>query len=387
MDFQQMKNKIFAFLKETSVKSWHSLKRIYNHTLASIKSFYRDPTAIFLMIIYPIVLLLLFGALFATLPAQSYILEVQDFDQTPLSENLLASINNNSYIDINFLDKTEDPREYLQRTGQSACLIIPDGWTEEVYDLDSEIANITLIMNPYSKKAIFIAEEIEKTIYEFNLLYNGTNPLIDLEVKNFIPTKLKFIDFFIPGIIGVSIMNIGILGTISRQTLFREKRFYEKLVTTPIFQWEYALSELFWQIIIATFTILLAILTAWIAFGFSWGSFHVLIPVFVIFGLMIFSGVGMIISELIKNAQIAFGIGNLLTISMLLLSGIFFDVYSVPVLRIIARFSPLTYLVDGLRASMITRNYTYAGINLAICFALGVVTFLAGIYITKWKKK
>ncbi|MHA1124245.1 MAG: ABC transporter permease [Candidatus Heimdallarchaeota archaeon] len=361
----------------------HSFRRIGNHIGVSFREFSRSPVTILLLIVFPILLLLLFGSIYASEDVYAYHLEVQDWDETNLSQSLYDKLVAEEILEVHKLSTSKDPREYLQQNGYDSCLVIPTNWESE--SLLGQ-ANVTLIINPLSESARRVADIVRKTILNLHFDESATEPIIDIELKNFTPDTTSYIDFFIPGILGITIMLTGILGTINRQVNYNISGLFRKIATTPMTRWEYVSAEVIWQFLIAFSSTIMIILTAWVAFSFSWTSFSFLIIPIVIVGVMVFSGIGLIISQLVKNPNIAFAIGTLVTIPMLFISGVFFDISGIPAMVIISNFSPLTYVVEALRASMITGNYYLAGLYIGLGFALGFISIIIGVFLTKWDR-
>ena len=361
----------------------HSSRRIGNHIGVSAKEFTRSPVTILLLVIFPILLLLLFGSIYASEDVYSYHLEVQDRDSTVLSELLIQKLINESILEVHRLSLDENPRDYLQQNGFHSCLVIPNNWAS-----DSILgqANVTLIIDPHSESARRVVDIIRKTVINFNLEQTGVEPIINIIETDFSPETTSYIDFFIPGVIGITIMLTGILGTINRQVNYSISGLFRKIATTPMTRWEYVSAEVIWQFLIAFFSTFLIIFTAWAVFSFSWSSFSFLIIPIMIVGVMVFSGVGLIISQLVKNPNSAFAIGTLVTIPMIFISGVFFDISGIKSMLVISNFSPLTYVVEALRASMITRNYSLAGLYIGLGFALGLISIIIGVFLTKWDR-
>ncbi|MHA1555748.1 MAG: ABC transporter permease [Candidatus Heimdallarchaeota archaeon] len=364
----------------------NSFRRIRNHIGVSIRLFYRSPGSIFLLVIYPMILLLLFGSIFATEDVFTFHLEVQDNDGTLFSEGLIQELDNQGILDIHRLDTSVDPKEYLQENNLHSCLVIPLNWTTNSYNPTITSSNVTLIIDPNSNVASRVANIVLKTVKGYSLSISGEEPPVGITEVNFYSDSISYIDFFIPGIIGVIIMNTGILGVINRQVHFKKSGLFRKLATTPITRWEYATAEIGWQYLIAFFTTLLAFLVAWAVFSFSWGSFDELIPVILFVGVLAFSGIGLIISQLVRNPNNTLAVGTLVTLPMMFLSGIFFDISGIKALVIISKFSPLTYIVEALRSSMINRNFSYAWLNIGIAFAIGMTAFVVGVFLTQWNQ-
>ncbi len=377
--FKMIGSNIASFFKHLG----HSFRRIGNHIGVSFREFSRSPVTILLLIVFPILLLLLFGSIFASEDLYSYHLEVQDYDNSSISELLIQKLIAEEILEVHRLSTGINPRVYLQQNDLHSCMVIPVNWAADSI-LDQ--ANVTLIINPLSESARRVVDTVRQTILNFNFNQTAVEPIIDIDVVDFSQETTSYIDFFIPGIVGITIMLTGILGTINRQVNYNISGLFRKIATTPMTRWEYVFAEVIWQFLIAFFSTLLIILTAWAAFSFSWTSFSFLIIPIVIVGVMVFSGIGLIISQLVKNPNVAFAIGTLITIPLLFLSGVFFDISGVRAMVIISNFSPLTYVVEALRASMITGNYSLAGLYIGLGFVLGLISIFIGVFLTKWDR-
>ncbi|MHA1243025.1 MAG: ABC transporter permease [Candidatus Heimdallarchaeota archaeon] len=377
--FKKIGSNIASFFKHLG----HSFRRIGNHIGVSFREFSRSPVTILLLIVFPILLLLLFGSIFASEDLYSYHLEVQDYDNSSISELLIQKLIAEEILDVHRLSTGINPRVYLQQNDLHSCMVIPVNWAADSI-LDK--ANVTLIINPLSESARRVVDTVRQIILNFNFNQTSVEPIIEIDVVSFSQETTSYIDFFIPGVVGITIMLTGILGTINRQVNYNISGLFRKIATTPMTRWEYVSAEVIWQFLIAFFSTLLIILTAWAAFSFSWTSFSFLIIPIVIVGVMVFSGIGLIISQLVKNPNVAFAIGTLITIPMLFLSGVFFDISGVRAMVIISNFSPLTYVVEALRASMITGNYSLAGLYIGLGFVLGLISILIGVFLTKWDR-
>jgi ABC-type multidrug transport system permease subunit len=336
-----------------------------------------------LFVISPIILLLLFGSIFNEPNFLTYDLVVQNHDDSPFADTLIILIDENTYIETDRINETLNAREYMQQNKKIACLIIPIDWYSD--SLIYPKTNVTLILDTNSSSAQRIEQIVRSVVNEFAVQINNTQLLVDIELIDFYSADFGYIDFVMPGIIGVIIMNTGILGTIIRQVHYRKIGLLRKFVTTPITRVEYICAELIWQFIIASFATLLSVFSSWLIFGFSWMSFSAMILPVIIVGVVLFTGLGLVISQLVKENALL--LGMLLAIPMMFLSGVFFDISGVKSLYIISRFFPLSYIIEALRASMITNSYAVAGVKLAIALSIGIVSIIIGVFITRWEKE
>jgi ABC-2 type transport system permease protein len=105
----------------------------------------------------------------------------------------------------------------------------------------------------------------------------------------------------------------------------------------------------------------------------------------VLAGSVVFIGLGMVIAYLIEGdeaANAAFAI----TLPLIFLSGSLFPVGRLPAfLQVMAAISPLTYLNDGLRSTMVTGDTRNALVDLAIVSTLAVALFAIGVIVLKWR--
>ena len=123
-----MERKTKIQLKYLFIYISHSFRRIVNHIKISILLFYRSKFTIFLFIIFPIIILLLFGSIFGESKNLSYHLEVQNKDNSVDADEFLQILESNNILDIHYLEESIDPKAYLFEKNLQACLIIPNDW-------------------------------------------------------------------------------------------------------------------------------------------------------------------------------------------------------------------------------------------------------------------
>jgi ABC-2 type transport system permease protein len=104
--------------------------------------------------------------------------------------------------------------------------------------------------------------------------------------------------------------------------------------------------------------------------------------VFVIMGAACFSTFSLIIASLLKTRDRVMGIGQVLTMPLFFASNAIYPISIMPPwLQVIARINPLTYVVDGLRALMVTQTSattTNLGLDFAILAAVTIVLIIIG---------
>ena len=149
-----------------------------------------------------------------------------------------------------------------------------------------------------------------------------------------------------------------------------------------------------WPFIMGIIAIVTILLIGWLVFKLPTGKFAWIINVLdwkiipiTLAAVLNFTGLGMIGSRMVKEPNAATAIGNIITFPMMFLSGTFFEVAHIPGLNVISKMLPLTYIINALRASMITSNNPIAWFNIGISFAFGVVIFIMGVLLTKLNER
>lgn len=196
----------------------------------------------------------------------------------------------------------------------------------------------------------------------------------------------RYIDFFIPGLISMGIMNSCLWGMGWTLIEYRLKKLMRRIVSTPlpkyIFLLSFFISRLFITAVETTF------LLTFSYFFFSveiQGNIFNLALMFAV-GIFSFGGVGVLVSSKTSSTQIANGLINAVGFPMTILSGIFFSYHSFPEWFIpIIQYLPLTLLTDSIRGIIIEgTGFQQLVVPILVLISYGIVTFLAGIKIYKW---
>ena len=197
----------------------------------------------------------------------------------------------------------------------------------------------------------------------------------------------RYIDFVIPGLLGMNLMGSGIWGVGYAIVSARNKKLLKRLVATPMSRVEYLLSFLLSRLAFLVVEVAVLLGFGVVAFGVpARGSLGTL-ALTSLLGAISFSGLGLLIASRAKTVEGASGLMNLVMMPMWVFSGVFFSSTNFP--RAIQPFIqalPLTAVNDALRANMLQG----AGLGavageLAIITAWMVVSFVAALRIFRWR--
>jgi ABC-2 type transport system permease protein len=215
---------------------------------------------------------------------------------------------------------------------------------------------------------------------------SGKPPFIRSAETSILVKKYRFIEFFVPGIIAMSVMILSLFGTVNLNTELRQKGVIRKLSTTPITRTDWILSNILYQFILAVLSTTAMLLVSYAVFSVSL-QINAWLPVFMVLDVFAFVGIGMILTRFTKEAESAAAAANAISFPMMFLSGSFFPLEMMPgFMQTIARILPLYYVNEGLRASMVFGDHLAALRHSAIIGVFAAVVFILGIIATRWEE-
>jgi ABC-2 type transport system permease protein len=181
----------------------------------------------------------------------------------------------------------------------------------------------------------------------------GRPPLVVPQAETLQTENLNFISYFVPSILGLSVMQVGIFAAIPL-VADREKLILKRLAATPLKRWQLVGSNVLMRLLIALVQTVIIVGVGVAAFNVEITGSLLLAMAFVALGAMAFLALGYVIASFAKTEDAANGMTSVVQFPMMFLSGTFFPIASMPdFLQTIARLIPLTYLADALRQVMV----------------------------------
>jgi ABC-2 type transport system permease protein len=366
--------------------------RVVGANLAvSIKSFYRAKSAMFFTIAFPIILILVFGALFMNQDNMSFDLCVQDLDHTDSSAQLVKTLELDGKFKVIKIDPAINATQYTKDNKLNLVLMIPKGYEGSFLQrmaLNDPNASVTLtyLYDPSSSSMSMKMQILNSVFAGINQKMSGKPPFIRSAETSILAKKYRFIEFFVPGIIAMSVMTLSLFGTVNLNTELRQKGVIRKLSTTPITRTDWILSNILYQFILAVLSTMAMLLVSYAVFSVSL-QINAWLPVFIVLDVFAFVGIGMILTRFAKEAESAAAAANAISFPMMFLSGSFFPLEMMPgFMQTVARILPLYYVNEGLRASMVFDDPMTALRYSAIIGVFAAVVFILGIIATKWEE-
>jgi ABC-2 type transport system permease protein len=351
-----------------------------------VRSYLRNPVALFFSLIFPIILIALFGLIFSAAGSTSVAVTVLNDDHnSPQSVALLSALNNTTVVKLSFVNwNATDFAQKLGANDDSVGMIIPAGYGASLEA--KRPVNLTLFTNPEaaasSGEAVFAVTGVANAI---NLEAAHGTPLVGVVEQNVGSPVYTYIDYLIPGLIGFSILTSPMFSMVDVAAGYRKDGIFRELSLTPLTRAEWLTSHILWYTA-------LTFVTAGIMIGAGIALFgaHVLVTVslipFLIVGPLLFVSLGMLAGSVAKTPESAALIGNIITFPMMFLSGTFFPVSSFPPgLQSFAHVLPLYYVIDGMNQVMLFSNTSRALTDAVIVLVIAVAIFLLAIRFFQWR--
>jgi ABC-2 type transport system permease protein len=363
-----------------------NLRVVGANLVVSVRSFYREKTAVFFRIAFPVILILVFGTIFMDKENMRFDLYVQDLDQTKSSAQLVETIGLGGRFKITAVAPTTSATQYAKDHKTNLVVSIPEGFEESLRqrmalgDPDASVT-LTIVHDPSSTAASTKMQALDAMLAGINQEMSGKPPFIRSAKTSILAEKYRFIEFFVPGIIAMAVMTSSLFGAVNVNAELRQKGVLRKLATTPMTRTDWILSNILYQFILAVVSTIAILLVSYAVFHVSL-RLNAWLPIFVVLDVFAFVGLGMILTRVAKEAESAAAAANALMFPMMFLSGTFFPVEMMPgFLQKFARILPLYYVNEGLRASMVSVDHMAAlgyaaviGVFAAVAFVLGIMT-------------
>ena len=368
--------------------------------VVSIKTFSREKSVMFFTIAFPIILILVFGTIFLNQDNVSFDLYVQDLDQTNSSAQLVKILELNGKFRITTIDSSINATQYAKDKKLNLVLVIPSGYEKALarrLGLVGGIPNaafrdpnasvtVSFIYDASASSTSTKIQIIRSGFAVVNQGMSGQPPFIRAAETPMLTKRYRFIEFFVPGIIAMSVMTSSLSGAVNMNAELRQKGVIRKLSTTPITRTDWILSNILYQFLLAVISTMAILVVSYAVFSVRL-QIDAWLFVFIVLEVFAFGGIGMILTRVANEAESATAAANFIMFPMMFLSGSFFPLEMMPgFLQAIARILPLYYVNEGLRAAMVLVDNTAALRYSAMIGVFATVVFVLGINTTKWEE-
>jgi ABC-2 type transport system permease protein len=333
---------------------------------ASFKAIFKSPQATFFSLFFPVVLIVIFGAI-GRGGAASF--DVAFDKQTDTSNNLYRAIVNSSFID---LAKGSDA-EVMDRLkkGRIVALLDISKTGDDKYDLKITSTSANQVQLPQLKQILYAK------INELSIP-NDTKRVATISTEQ-IPGRIyRMIDFYLPSMIGFSLIGSAVFGVAFVFFNLRQTLVLKRMYASPVSKSNIVVGESFGRVLFQLLTVIFLILFGKYVYNFTLSNGVVTFLEMLVLstiGLLLFMGFGFFISSVAKNQNVIPIYANLFMFPQYFLSGTFFPKTFMPQsVQWLINILPLTALNDSLR------KISFEGSHLNDCWKeLGILAIWAVI--------
>jgi ABC-2 type transport system permease protein len=196
----------------------------------------------------------------------------------------------------------------------------------------------------------------------------------------------RYIDFLIPGIIGMNLMSGGMWGVGFNLVDMRIKRLLKRLLATPMRRADFMIAQMSVRLVFMLIEVSFVLLFGHLAFGVPIRGSYLSIYVLGALGALSFGGMGLLVASRAKRIESVMGLMNVVMMPMFVCSGVFFSWERFPaVAHPLIRALPLTALIDAFRSVVLEGASLAAQAGrLSILVAWGFVSFILGLRLFRW---
>ena len=322
-------------------------------TLANIRSYVRDRAALFWTLAFPLVFIVMFGLIFQG-GGSRLTLGWADADNSPASVQLREAFARQAGVTV--VETTrQDALDQMKIGKVDAVIVVPAGYGQALAAAAAAggaPTSISVYTDP-SRSALVgeVYQAVGSVLGVVNL--GGRPPLVVPDALAFQTENLNAISYFVPSMLGLSVMQVGIFAAIPLVG-DREKLILKRLAATPLRRWQLIGSNVLMRLLIALAQTVIIVVVGTAAFGVQITGNLLVVAGFVMLGAMTFLSLGYVIASFANTEDSANGMTSMIQFPMMFLSGAFFQIDQMPqFLQIVARAIPLTYLADALRQVMV----------------------------------
>ena len=332
------------------------------------KEFIREPEALFWTFAFPILLAIGLGIAFRNRPAE--IVHIAVVGSSPEASRVAAAARADSGLAVEVL--SPDSASAAIRTGRVALLVVPQPDGRVQYQFDET--------RPDARNARLLADNAIQRGY-------GRADQVRVSEAHVRERGSRYIDFVIPGLLGMNIMGSSIWGLGYTIVDARRKKLLKRLVATPMSRAEFLVSYLVSRIALLVGEVVVLLGFAALFFGVPVRGSVLQLILIVLASVFAFGGLGLLIASRARTIEGASGLMNVAMMPMWVLSGVFFSSENFPkAFQPLIQALPLTATNNALRASMLRgAGWTVVGPEVALLALWAVATLWLALKWFRWR--
>jgi ABC-2 type transport system permease protein len=361
------------------------MKTFFQLYLSNLREFSRNRLAMFWSVAFPVLFILLFGSTFSGTSDTTFNVGVAAEDSGPVGSALSQALGA-----VQAFRVTEGtPAELLTNLKQgklSAVIVIPDGVSAAV--MGGKNAGVEVHYDPSNQTTSQVVLTIvEKVVGGLQQSLTHQPALLTIQPVTTTVSSLRMVDFLLPGILAMALMQLGVMATAPPLVQLREQQILRRLGATPLSRSMLLAAQVCLRLTIGLTQTVLLVLVGRLVFHVHIIGNWIALAGFVVLGALMFVSLGYLMSGLAKTQDSIMGLSQLINFPMMFLSGLFFPVDMMPSwIKPVINAMPLTYLADALRQIMVGANPLHAlSIDLIVLAGWLAVCAILAVRFFRWE--
>jgi ABC-2 type transport system permease protein len=345
--------------------------------LARLREFTREPEALFWVYGFPLLMVVALGIAFRNQPVERVAVDIVEGPRAEPTEKALKAAQSAS------TDSAAPPRfKTAVVSADEARLRLRTGKTDVVViaQAESGTARYEYLFDPTRPPSVLARSAVDDQLQRAA----GRRDVAEITAMPIDESGGRYIDFLVPGLLGMSLMGGGMWGVGFVTVDMRIRKLLKRFLATPMKKWHFLGGIMISRMVFMVPEVLVLLVFSRYAFGVVNHGSLAAVAVLILLGAVMFSGIGLLAASRAKTIEAVSGLMNLVQLPMWILSGVFFSSERFPdAAQPFIRALPLTALIDSLRAVMLegaslAAQWPRIAIMSAwtiVCFALALVWF------------
>ncbi len=317
----------------------------------AIRRSFRDKTALFFIFLFPLIFLFVFGGIFGKSNNISFRVALINQSDSEFAKQFAERSQNDKLFKVDKGVSTfDEAKEKMNRGQVDATIILPE-----------DFGAIKNGQYPSGRAEIYYTQNNEQASQALTSVLQGIFQGINAEFvkadvpftveKKLVNTKaLSPFDYVFAGLLGFSIIGLGIFGPVNVFPELKKQGVLRRLHTTPLKVWQYFLANVLSQAVIGLLSVSIMFVVAMTVFDLKVAGNFLELALFIVMSIGMIFGIGLAIGGWAKDQQQAAPLANIVVFPMMFLSGTFFPRFLMPEwLQKVSNFLPLTPVIDGIR--------------------------------------
>jgi ABC-2 type transport system permease protein len=353
----------------------------------NVRRYFRDRIALFFTIAFPLIFLLIFGGIFGKNSTVSFNIALINQSHSKFSQQIVKQITGSKVFKVKPGINTISQADLkMSRSEIDATLVLPPTFGDTKDNVPYGQVVVYYDEND-AQEAQTLASVLQGTASGINARYVKMATPITIATKSTNTAGLTQFDYVFSGLLGFSIIGLGIFGPVNVFPQLKKEGILRRLHTSPLKVWQYFVSNVISQSIIGLISVAVMFIVAKLLFHLQMRGNYLELAIVVIFGIWVIFGIGLAIGGWAKNENQAAPLANIIVFPLMFLTGVFFPVYEMPIwLQHISTFLPLTPVIDSIRM-IVTENTSLLnlGPQLGLMALWGVIIYAIAFRVFRWE--